>query len=46
MKQFFILLTAIIFLRAGLNAQQTAEDSVKAAVNKLFEGMKKADPFC
>jgi Putative lumazine-binding len=43
MKQFFILLTAITFFGTGLNAQLTAEDSVKAAVNKLFEGMKKAD---
>ena len=43
MKQFFILLTAIIFFGIILNAQQTAEDSVKAAVNNLFEGMKNAD---
>jgi Putative lumazine-binding len=44
MKQFFILLTAFTIFGISLNAQQTVEDSVKAAVNKLFEGMKKADP--
>jgi hypothetical protein len=43
MKQFFILLTATAIFGISLNAQQTAEDSVKAAVNKLFEGMKNAD---
>lgn len=43
MKQFFILLTGITFFGISLNAQQTAEDSVKAAVNKLFDGMKNAD---
>lgn len=43
MKQFFILLTAITLFGVSLKAQQTAEDSVKAAVNKLFEGMKNAD---
>jgi Domain of unknown function (DUF4440) len=42
MKLFLILLTALLF---GLNSgfAQTAEDSVKATVNKLFEGMKNSD---
>ena len=38
MKYFFIVLTGILFSR-GLQAQ-TAEDSVKAAVNKMFKAMK------
>ena len=42
MKQFLILLTAIILAQFSAFAQ-TAEDSVKAAVNKLFEGMKNSD---
>lgn len=37
---FFILLV----LTSSLVNAQTAEDSVKAAVNTLFEGMKNADP--
>ncbi len=36
----FILLIGISYLGKA----QTAEDSVKAAVNGLFEGMKNADP--
>jgi hypothetical protein len=41
MKYFLFFLT---FIAAGVAAQaQTAEDSVKAAVNKLFEAMKKSD---
>lgn len=41
MKPILILLTAVC-LSVNVNAQ-SAEDSVKAAVNKLFEGMKNAD---
>ena len=41
MKHFLILLTAISF-GVNLNAQ-TAEDSVKAVINKMFEAMKTAD---
>jgi hypothetical protein len=42
MKYFFIVLT-IIF--SGLTTKaQTAEDSVKAVINKLFTAMKSADP--
>ena len=41
MKYFFIVLTGILFSR-GVQAQ-TAEDSVKAAVNKMFKAMKDAD---
>jgi hypothetical protein len=40
MKYFFILLTLAIISTAQA---QTAEDSVKAAVNKMFTGMKNAD---
>ena len=41
MKSFGLLLTMLI-LSVTLNAQ-TAEDSVKATINKLFTGMKSAD---
>ena len=41
MKYFLILLTSA-FLTMSVNAQ-TAEDSVKAVINKMFEGMKNAD---
>ena len=41
MKPILILLT-IVFFSSHINAQST-EDSVKAAVNKLFEGMKNAN---
>jgi hypothetical protein len=41
MKHFLILLTALII--AQLSYSQTAEDSVKQAVNRLFSGMKNAD---
>ncbi|HYC28882.1 MAG TPA: nuclear transport factor 2 family protein [Chitinophagaceae bacterium] len=44
MKHFLILLTTVIFTYTFTIAQSTPEDSVKAAVNKLFEGMKSADP--
>ena len=42
MKRFFIMLTAFF---AALNycAAQTAEDSVKATINQLFDAMKNAD---
>jgi hypothetical protein len=42
MKRFAILLTFATAMYAGAKAQST-EDSVKAAVNRLFEGMKTAD---
>ncbi len=41
MQRFFIFLTFMLFSLA-INAQ-TAEDSVKAAVNKLFDAMIKSD---
>lgn len=41
MKYFLILLTTIVFTTKG-NAQ-TAEDSVKAVINKMFTAMKNAD---
>lgn len=43
MIRFLLLLTASLFLH-GLSQAQTAEDSVKAVVNQLFEGMKGANP--
>src|ERR1044072_4744920 len=42
MKRFAILFTLALAL-AGVARAQTAEDSVKATVNRLFEGMKNAD---
>jgi hypothetical protein len=42
MKRFATLLSVVIAL-AGTAQAQTAEDSVKATVNRLFEGMKNAD---
>lgn len=41
MKYFFIFLTAFV-VNGTINAQ-TTQDSVKAAINKLFEGMKNSD---
>ena len=41
MKYFLILLTAALLIVTA--KAQTAEDSVKAAVNKMFEGMKNSD---
>ncbi|MBS1513202.1 MAG: nuclear transport factor 2 family protein [Bacteroidetes bacterium] len=41
MKLFLFYLT-VLLIPAGLKAQ-TAQDSVKAVVNKLFEAMKKSD---
>lgn len=43
MKRFVIFLTALVALHLQARSQ-TAEDSVKAVVNQLFEGMKNADP--
>lgn len=42
MKYFFILLTLFGFVLYGHS--QTAEDSVRATINKLFTAMKEADP--
>lgn len=42
MKRFATLLTIVIAITGTVQAQ-TAEDSVKATVNRLFEGMKNAD---
>ena len=42
MKRFAILLLVVTALTATAQAQ-TAEDSVKATINRLFEGMKNAD---
>jgi len=41
MRVFLLSLTSVIFLSTA--SAQTAEDSVKAAVNKLFTGMRNAD---
>ena len=41
MKPFLFFITFITLTITGQS--QTAEDSVKAAVNKLFEGMKSSD---
>jgi hypothetical protein len=41
MKYFFILLTTMNL--AGKTNAQTAEDSVKAVINKMFTAMKHAD---
>jgi len=43
MKFILIALTIIVGFLGSVNAQ-TTEDSVKAAVNKLFTGMKTSDP--
>lgn len=42
MKRFAILFIVFLAL-AGVTQAQTTEDSVKATINRLFEGMKKAD---
>lgn len=42
MKRFAILFIVFLAL-AGITQAQTTEDSVKATINRLFEGMKKAD---
>jgi Putative lumazine-binding len=41
MKYFFILLTVLVY-GTKVNSQ-TAEDSVKAVINKMFTGMKQSD---
>jgi len=41
MKQFFIVLT--IMVTAAVATAQSAEDSVKAVINRMFTGMKNAD---
>lgn len=41
MKRIYLLLTFFFF--TGYTYSQTNEDSVKAAVNKLFEGMKNSN---
>jgi hypothetical protein len=41
MKYFFILLTSVAIV--GNSAAQTAEDSVKAVIKKMFTAMKNAD---
>ena len=41
MKYFLILLTVIIISSSAI--AQTAEDSVKTAINKMFSGMKNGD---
>ena len=42
MKYFFIVLTLIVH---GMSANaQTAEDSVKTVINRMFTAMKNADP--
>ena len=43
MKAFLISLTLVI--SCSIARAQTAEDSVKAAVNQLFTAMKSADPL-
>lgn len=42
MKRFAILLTVVTAITCSAQAQ-TTEDSVKATINRLFEGMKNAD---
>lgn len=42
MKRFAILFIVFLAL-AGVTQAQTTEDSVKATINRLFEGMKNAD---
>lgn len=43
MDRIVLLLTVLFFYIADVHAQSKSEDSVKIAVNKLFEGMKEAD---
>jgi hypothetical protein len=42
MKQILVLLTMMLAVNAGLRAQST-EDSVKAAINQFFDGLRNAD---
>ena len=39
----YLLLTIVLIASTFVSTAQTAEDSVKAAVNKLFDGMKASD---
>ena len=41
-KQFLLLLLATV-ISAGATHAQTAEDSIKAVINKMFTGMKNSD---
>jgi len=41
MKYFFIVLTVMMYAAAAKG--QTAEDSVKSVINRMFTGMKNAD---
>src|ERR1043165_5149663 len=43
MKRFATLLTIAVAITCTTQAQNAEEDSVKATVNRLFEGMKNAD---
>jgi len=42
MKRFATLLSIVLAITSTVQAQ-TAEDSVKATINRMFEGMKNAD---
>ncbi len=42
MKHILILLTSVFFINS-IGYAQTAEDSVKAVINKLFSGMRNID---
>jgi hypothetical protein len=43
MKYFLFVLTVLV-LSGNNSIGQSAEDSVKAVINRMFEGMKNADP--
>lgn len=43
MDRIVLLLTVLFFYIADVQAQNKTEDSVKAAVNKLFDGMRAGD---
>jgi len=43
MKRFATLLTVALAITCTTQAQSAEEDSVKATINRLFEGMKNAD---
>jgi hypothetical protein len=43
MNRIVLLLTILFFYIVNAQAQNSVEDSVKTAVNRLFEGMKEAD---
>ena len=44
MKRILFSLTGMFIFSSMMCAQTTTEDSVKAAVNQLFNGMKSSDP--